>query len=1214
MSTPAEIIAARVNGSHLTSEKSFVDLNSPSDSDGSESARAGSPDDHSMNTSVPSISDESAFPALGGKRADVANATPTWGPKMDSAGSGDLANSLSKTSSPSIGSGKIKSSTIQEAFSLGADDQLNVARPEFIKILTYVKSETNTSIECTTSHHTKKRTFLITGKPTDVKLAKRLIIKDLTKPVKISFSVPAKIRSRIIGQQGRTLKPIIQGNEVKIDIAHPESSDNNEDEKEDIFDDLVKVTIEGDVEGCKHAKAQIMDIVKEETKNMPINLSVDPMILPFVSHILKDIPGKFEELDISIPERNDNSSKIRLYGDREAVLKARNDIKNLLDKTADKITVEEVAIPKLKQKFLPIDEILEEENILIRLPKNEEGNVEFVGELKKIPIAIERARKTTSQYQVDILDMSKAHKGNLLHVRAVAALLESNGTFKKIADENNVLINVPSSIELANTNVKSIPLEVTFKNDELERVKNAKRSIVSAVNSISPDSTKIISDIDEFLLSKVPGVIDESAAENSISYVILGRYITLFSAAEEDDIDFVDEASSSNALDDIDNLLNQLRDMSQNLQSTVLSIEANDQAHISGPSGRTLSLIMKRIEPDSVMIKFHFNGERRSENELFIQGLKSQTVIVIQSIERVLSDFKEFKDEYKTSFQVPTSILSRLIGKNGSNLNSLRKEYGIKIDVSENELDNKENDNKTEIRITGVKLNSDECANRIQQLSKKWSDETLVRLKVDSQFHRRLIGPHGVYINRLQEKYKVNIRFPSSVSLESSYPDAPKSKDEVTIKGPSKAVSKAEEELMDFYHYEKENGHKQSVKIPTKAIARVIGRSGETIKDLADGTGIDYRFNRSKEFEEENGYAEVELTGSKSALKMAVKKIQDIIDEVENTTSISISVDPKFHRDLVGPGGSVMKEIISKAGGDGYSGIRYNRLLTVPNEGTGSNQVSSQGNKDVVDKIIAQVRDIVANKEAELIVNYELPKEKHRLIIGPSGSIRHSLQDEFNVFIDVPRPNDLSTTIKLKGRKEKIDSLIEKLNILTKDNWTASVDVPEAYHSFVSERGAVFKKLKSKFNIEIQHGNMTRRAAKLSSSSVPSPPEAAHPHEEENFKFSTIPLEQETDTSKVIPWRVKGESVDSDNALRVIKERLENAKKADTIGWIYVKKPSDLSKIVGTQGSTLDRIRNETGCSIFVPRPNDKNPNFIHLIGSQDSVSSAKGAIEKLIS
>lgn len=120
-----------------------------------------------------------------------------------------------------------------------------------------------------------------------------------------------------------------------------------------------------------------------------------------------------------------------------------------------------------------------------------------------------------------------------------------------------------------------------------------------------------------------------------------------------------------------------------------------------------------------------------------------------------------------------------------------------------------------------------------------------------------------------------------------------------------------------------------------------------------------------------------------------------------------------------------------------------------------------------------------------------MPKEKHRLIVGPSGSIRHSLQEEFGASIEIPRPNDASTIIKLSGLPEKIEGLKTKIAELTKDDWVLSVDVPQAYHALVSEKGAIFKKLKSDYNVEVQHGNLTRQAAKLSSSSIPTPPQEA---------------------------------------------------------------------------------------------------------------------------
>lgn len=1213
MSTPAEIIAARVNALSNAQDDNEAHAESPIQvSSDSDDVNSFNESETSLTTSAPSISDDSAFPTLGGKKSSILSSTPSWGPAMKA----PKSSSPVAAKAPSAG-GKFKGSTIQEAFSLDSEDQLNVARPEFIKILTSVKADTKTNIECTTSQHTKKRTFLITGKPEEVKLAKRLVIKKLTKPVKITFSIPAKIRSKVIGQQGRTLKPIIQANEVKIDIGQPDES-QEVDSEDDIFAQTVKVTIEGDVEGCKHAKSLILAIVQEETKTLSIRLAIDDLVKPFAAKTLDSIVQKFGDLDIAIPDYKSTNNNIHIVGDRESVIEAKEQIRDALDSLSGKITVEEVPIPKVKHQFLPIDSILDEHNVLIQLPKQDEANVKFVGIKKNISDAKESARKTTSQYKVEVLDMSKAHKGNLSHVKAVAALLVKNGTFKSVGDSHDVVINAPSKKMLEDPESTSIPIEIVLKANESEKAKDARKSIVSVVNKISPDSTKVINDIAEFLMKKVPGTIDEVATKNNISYVILGNTITLFSNVEEesDDFDFVDSSNSSDSFHAIEDCLNKLRELSSDLHSVVLNVPSSQQNEIAGPRDTTLKAILAGVEPDSVVVKLHSNASGKSADEIYIHGIKSSVSIVQKDIETTLKDAETYKEQggYKTSVQVPSSVLSRLIGKNGSNMISLREQFGVKIDVSDDgKQDGKDKNEKTEIVLFGNKRNADDCKTSIAQFAKKWADETLVRLRIESQYHRRMIGPSGVYINRLQDKYDVKIRFPTVDNVTSTFADAPKNKDEVTIKGPSRGVAKAEEELKELYQFEKENGFKETIKIPTKAIARVIGKSGETINDIADGCGIEYKFNRDNDSESELGYAEVELTGSKTALKEAKSKIQEIIDEAENFTSVTIQVDPKYHRELIGQGGSVMKEIISKAGGDDVPRAKYFRLLTIPNEGSGSDEVTSQGDSTIVNKIIDQVKAIIATKEASVTVEYELAKEKHRLIVGQAGSIRHALQEEFKAVINIPRPNDPSTKITLTGLPEQVEALKTKIDSLTKDDWNVSIDIPENYHALVSERGAIFKKLQADFNVEVQHGNLTRSASKLSSALIPTPPESAYPAEDEKTKFTVVPNDQLSDSAGIIPWRLKGDEKDTEKAAKLIKERLETAKDATSIGWLYSLNPSAFYKVVGSQGSKINAIRKKSSTFITVPRSNDKNANFIYLVGSESNLNVAKDAIQDLL-
>lgn len=1189
MSTPAEIIAARVNGQADAA---------PTDATPSSSLEL------TDSPKTPSVTDESAFPTLGGKKASFSTLS-SWGPLMKKGANASESAPLESKPAVSVAAGKFKSSTIQEAFSLDVEDQLNVARTEFIKILTQIRGDTDTNIECTTSQHTKKRTFLITGKPAQVRDAKRMVIKRLTKPVKISFDIPAKVRSRVIGQQGRTLKPIIADNDVKIDIGNPQEVEGVD--PDDIYSLVVTVSIEGDVEGCKHAKGRILAIVKDEIKELSVRLPVDDALKPFVANAIAPIISKFSSLDISAPIYSSPSNSVTLVGDRELVLEAKQEIIDTLEALAPQISTQEVPIPKLKHQFLPIDDVLRAFNVLIQLPKDGESSVKFVGKKQDIPKAQEMARSTTSLYKVEALDMAKAHNGNLTHVKAVATLLKQNGTFDRIGRENDVSLNVPDVSVLADSATTSVPIEIVVKNDQAENTKNAKKAIVANVNSISPSSTKVISDIDSFLMPLVKETIKDVTEKNNVSFVILGSDITLFNFLNElEDFDFVD---TNEAFTEVDTELNKLRELQKDLDTVVLKVSSSKQREIAGPRNTTLKLITDSADANSVQVKLHSNAD-----EVLIRGVATQVAIVKDLINAVLSDAGEHGENYSSTAVVASSVLSRLIGKNGANMTSLREKYGVKINVPEHESE--QSQNQTSIIITGPKFNVEECKKNMIETSKKWADETVKRLNIESKFHRRLIGANGVYITRLQDKYNVKIRFPSAESFASTFSDAPKHKDEVTVKGPSKGVAKAVEELEEFYQFQKENGFQEILHIPAQAISRVIGKSGATINDIADGAGVEYHFKKNaKANEEENSSeksSELELIGSKSALREAKMKIQDIINEVENTVSETIKVDPKYHRDIIGSGGSKMKEIIANAGGAELSGPKYYKLMAMPSESSGSDEIVCQGDKQIIAKIIEQVKALVAEKEASVSEQYELPKEKHGRLVGPGGSVRHALEDEFKVSIAIPRPSDMSSIIKLTGLPENIAKLRPKLDELTKNEWKVELEIPEKYHILVSERGGIFRKLKTDFNIDVVHGNLTRKASKLTNASIPTPPEEAFAESEEPTKVTISSAEPvlEEDT---IPWRLVGSEEDTARAAELIKERLQFAKEADSRGWIYASNPGLFSKVVGPQGARISQLRKKFNVFVIVPRKGDKHEQFIYLVGKQDAIEAALKEIVKLL-
>lgn len=1194
MATPAEIIAARINGLDLTLDNEPMASFKPTKVSGEPKVR--------------SINDENAFPVLGGgsKGSSGGSSSSSWGP-------GASSTSVPAVLKANNGQAKLKTSTVQEAFSLDAEDQLNVARPEFVKILTSIKASTSAGIECTSSQHTKKRTFLITGKPEQVKLAKRLVIKKLSKPIVTSFAIPAKVRSKVIGAQGRNLKPIIQQTEVKIEIGHLEKSTSpeSEEDEDDIFSQTVDVVLEGDAESCKLAKNLIMAIVRQETKNTQSKLTVSENLKPFIASVVQSIATLFAEIDITVPPFNSSSRSVILLGDRETVLAAKEELSLRLKELESNLVSELVIIPKVKQQFLPVEQILEDDNVFIKVPVGGEGEVIFIGERKKIFAAKEKARQTTSQYKVEALEMSKAHKGNLSHVRAVASMLNKYGVFSQISTDNGVKINAPSDDYLRDETNILIPVEIVVKADEAEAIKNSRRAVVSAVNAVSPSVTKVISDIDSFFLKSAADVLE---AFNGLRFVILNGNITLFDIKESEageDFDDFDE-NSSDALVEANNALNPFRSLQERLVSEVVAVSSADQKHISGPKGSTLKAILALVEHNSVLITLHSNANGPSPDEVFVKGFESEVAKVKTEIAAILAEVSQHSATggFSTSVNVPAFVLARVIGKGGANLKALEDEFGVSLDVAENSKDLDKTDKlvTSEIKVKGLKRNAEAAKAKLTALSKKLADDTLVRLRIENLYHKRIMGPSFSSINRLREKYNVNIRFPSENN--SNFSDAPQNQDEITIRGLSRNVAKAQEELMQLYQFEKENGFKSTIQIPKAAIGRVIGKNGENIKDISDATGAEILF---RERNEESEFAEVDIVGSKTGLKEATQKLQSIIEEVENTITTTLKVNRSYIRDIVGQSGSTLRGMISKAGGDLLPPQQYARLVTVPSAGSDSDEIVFKGDKNIIEKLIKEIEALVAEKDASITETYELVKEKQRLLVGSFGSIRRSLEEEFGVQLIIPKPNEDSTTLQLIGLPEKIEKLKVRIAELTKDNWKISLDIPLEYHALVSDKGSLFSALRLSHNVEVSHGNFNRKAFKALDA-IPVAPPAEALGDDETFKFTTAPLAKTGDDSAVIPWRLAGSDENTKAAAKIIESKLAQAKNATTAAWLYSKNPSALfPKIIGPHGSKIKKLRESTECFITVPRDSHKYSDYVYLVGTEESLNKARDQIKKLL-
>lgn len=956
---------------------------------------------------VINMDDDKLFPSLGGASASL-NSQPT--------------TSWTKSVSPSY-KPTVKSTSTQVTFIIDDEQQQNLAKGELFKIFGNIQSELNVKVESTYSSASKKRTFLLNGSAEKVAQAKRELIRQLTKPTKITFEVPSKLRSVIIGPMGKNLKPIIEQTSVRIDISRP-TSDNNNDlltEDEELFGRSVTVTIEGDIQGCSDAKAKILQIVNENTRNLTIKIPVTEKVKPFVASSIAKIEFP-KGVEVIAPEPSHRISTISVSGSREGVISARDEIRSLILTLENDIAIDEREVPKHLHPFLDADTIFAETSVVIEVPSADSVNskVRFIGTKNNIAKAVPLAKKLTSNYFVDTLDLSKSHGGNHLHAKSITAYFNYTKYFKALSNEYGVTVTGPSYVNLSDNNSKNVIISFSSSVDNKDAIKKARKQLVDSVNKITPNFVRVISDIESFVFPK----IDTSVAdENDVAIVPLGHLSgsgnsLLLIATQTDDDEFLPSAEQiKERLDLVDNSLNKLRDLSKELTSVVIELDTKDQKRLE--DGNTLKILLNKYEPNAIEIKLHQNAEGFSDNEVYFRGFKAEVKKATEDISKVIEDIKNYEEasKYNIKIEFPTKFLARLIGQKGSFVNELMEEFNVKIDVTSDDSSESEN---AEIKLTGLQSNVDECIKRINTLAKRWADEKTATFSIDPKFRRNLIGANGIYAQRLQDKYNVKIQFPDASDKTGS----------VVIKGPSRGVVKAEEEIKQLLAYEKEHSHIDTTIVPVEALAIVIGKNGENLKDLSAEFDVKIHSRTNQEDAKASGKATFEIIGSKSGIKEAKAKIDEIANRVANSTTESIEVNPKWYKNLIGPNGMTMREIIIKAGGS-VDDRNFRRYIQFPSRNSESNLIVCEGDKKVVNKIIKIISDMVKDLESYTSKTVEIPKKQHRLIIGAGGSVRRGIEDEFKVRVNVPKQDVESDEITVKGKPEDIEKAIAKIQELT---------------------------------------------------------------------------------------------------------------------------------------------------------------------------------------
>lgn len=630
-----------------------------------------------------------------------------------------------------------------------------------------------------------------------------------------------------------------------------------------------------------------------------------------------------------------------------------------------------------------------------------------------------------------------------------------------------------------------------------------------------------------------------------------------------------------------------------------------------------LKLILEDISGDDghIQIKLH----SPEKNKMTLRGDE-------RAVKKANKDIKSIVENPSTTakitVEVPVASVSRLIGNKGANLQKLRNKYNCSIDIPQQ--GESDQDKTVEITIKGLQFIIEHAKKDIANEAKRLADIVTKELVAQAKYHRNLSGPQGMYRTRLQEKYNVFINFL-------------KENNTITIKGPSRGVNKAYDELKALLDFEMENGHKTIVNVPVEHMSRIIGKNGDTINGLSDEFGVELDFLQKSDDPKavETGVVELEITGNRNAIKEASTKIAAIVSEAADHVTEKLDIDRKYHKTIVGAGGHTLREIISNAGGDEVRG----RAVDIPNADSESSIITIQGPKKFVSNVVKAINKIVEESQNSITKKIEVPGERLGALIGPGGIVRKQLESEFNIQLYVPKRDEEETRVSLTGLPENIEKAEKKIfTEIIRDNFDLEIMVPANVQNYVSDRGNLPQRLRLEKFVNVRYGNATKKANNLNRTPVDIPYEKVAGAEGEKVKFTV----EETGPSVVenvdgeIPWRLIYEPIDFDSILdeengekkeasvdenkkqqllkeakEIIENRINDAPNATYSGYVWTSDPSKFFKVVGMGGSNVKKIRESTNCIVYVPKKSDKINNVIFIKGAKENVEKAGEAIIK---
>lgn len=439
---------------------------------------------------------------------------------------------------------------------------------------------------------------------------------------------------------------------------------------------------------------------------------------------------------------------------------------------------------------------------------------------------------------------------------------------------------------------------------------------------------------------------------------------------------------------------------------------------------------IRQITQDLPKVHVEFTDK---QGGIRLEGPPEEVEQAREKLETMIAEMKN-KLTYD-QITVDPKFYKHIIGKSGSNINRIRNDTGVLINISEADGNNL-------IRLEGSPEGVAQAKKELEELVAKMENEKERDIIIEQRFHRTIIGTKGDKIKEIRERFN---------QVQISFPDPGEASDIVRIRGPKDDVDQCHQFLKRMLRDLMESNYQVKVSIYRQFHKFIIGKAGANINKIREETNT--RIDLPSEGQNSD---EIIITGKKENCEKARERIQKIQDELANIVELDIIIPSKFHNSMIGAGGKLIQSISEECGGV---------AIKFPPPDAHSDKVTIRGPKEEVQKAKQMLVELSNEKQlASFTAEVRAKHQHHRFLIGRNGANIRKIRDATGARIIFPTDKDedkeLITIIGKKDSvakaKEQLLATIKELDLIIED--TMTVD-PKHHRHFVARRGEVLRQI-----------------------------------------------------------------------------------------------------------------------------------------------------------